>query len=435
MIPNGHRLTRTVGVVALPLVIGVMAVAGCGGGNDTVVSGNGVSPSTATATVPPPGAVSFSGRGPYATGWVTLDLNGMAVEVFYPASSGTSAEPAPITSRSSVTAYPEALRPVIEQAAPFLAFDLPVELYPTAAAADDGPFPVLLYSHGSDSHPAFSVGHLAHTASWGFVVAAPIHPGRDVARAVSRPGPGGTVDDGPAEGSDRDDLRATWAELRRRAGIPTDAMGAAIDTARLAVAGHGRGGEAALMVGVDGNLDGTPVATVIGQAPSGPVSTDPTPDGGSTDPTPNGGSTVDDSVRAIPALLIAGERDGVVGLITVNRTFGQLRDPRQLVVVANAGHNLFLDSCAPVRARGGLLTRAGAIVNFLGADAERRLTLGEDGCLDGYLDPDAAMSLSRHLNVAQLRWAFGIDPDHAALDAPFLTATFGSAVGPVEYAP
>jgi hypothetical protein len=60
------------------------------------------------------------------------------------------------------------------------------------------------------------------------------------------------------------------------------------------------------------------------------------------------------------------------------------------------------------------------------------LARGEDGCVEGYLDPQTGFDVTRHLTVAQLRWALGQDPGRASLEPTFLRDTFGTAIGVVE---
>jgi predicted dienelactone hydrolase len=413
----GHRPARSIGVAAMATLASFTLVA-CGGADPrdrSAPDARSGEPTTELAAQETtiPGGETFSGQGPYAAGWTSFDVGGVTVEVFYPVARDNIEGRLTVTSVSTVAAFPDTWAQIIEQAAPFLDLDLATEVYPGAPVASDGPFPAMLYSHGASSHPQFAVGHLAHTASWGFVVAAPSHPSRNLAAAIT-----GSGTDVPTD--DVTDLAATWTGLQERAADVGDPLHAAVATDLVALAGHSTGGAAALRLGADGRVDGTPVVTVISQAPTGPSIDSPSIDSPST---------------GVPVLLVVGRRDGVVGIAAAERTFEQLDPPRQLVVMANAGHNVFLDSCAPIRAQGGLLARAGAFVNVLGPEAERLLALSEDGCTDGYLDPGVGMALSRHLVVAQLRWAFGIDSSHAALDPSFLSATFGPAVDSVEFTP
>ena len=129
-------------------------------------------------------------------------------------------------------------------------------------------------------------------------------------------------------------------------------------------------------------------------------------------------------------LYLAGERDGVIPLEAVRAVFDWLAPPKELVVVANAGHNPFLDICAPIAAQGGLVANAGELAE--NPAIVPLLRLGEDGCTEGYLDPALGYPLIDHTTVAWLRWAFGQDEGTAAISPEFLEATFPEATGPVE---
>jgi predicted dienelactone hydrolase len=84
------------------------------------------------------------------------------------------------------------------------------------SARDSGPFPVLLFSHGSGGTPWQSTFLTAHLASHGFVVIAPTHPGN-------------TLKDCPAACLPLDNI-AREAFLDSAANRPTD-VSAALDQA------------------------------------------------------------------------------------------------------------------------------------------------------------------------------------------------------------
>ena len=53
-----------------------------------------------------------------------------------------------------------------------------------APSQEAGPFPIVIFSHGSGGQPQFYSFFAKHLASWGFVVAAPSHPGNTSADCV-----------------------------------------------------------------------------------------------------------------------------------------------------------------------------------------------------------------------------------------------------------
>jgi predicted dienelactone hydrolase len=413
-----RRLLAT--AAALAVLVGA-----CSSGGDDASTGGDANPGGATEAV----ATDYSAFGPYEVGRTTLDLDGVEVTVLYPVTTEGAAQGTAVTSISSAVAFPEAFREVVVEAAPFLVQELPVDLYDDAPVADDGPFPVLLYSHGAGGHPSFYINTMAHSASWGYVVAAPDHPSRNLAAGV------GAVPD-ELTSTDTEDLVATVEALNAANADSSDLLYEAVDTAQLAAAGHSAGGGASARLALEGEVAGSRLATIIGQAPSPPVSLSAViGDADATEEERNatlaaalGELTPPD----LPVLLVAGERDAVIPLGRIQATYDWLGTPKQLVVLANAGHNPVLDVCAPIREQGGLVALAGGLADAFGPGVAGLLARGEDGCVEGYLDPQAGFDVTRHLTVAQLRWVFGTDPTRASLEPAFLTATFGDAIGPVE---
>jgi predicted dienelactone hydrolase len=397
--------------------------AACSGG-DNPDSDAAAGTGDADATV----GIDYSAFGPFSVGWRSIDVGGVEVEVLYPVDTDRAAEGERVESISSALAFPESLRTVITEAAPFLIQELPVDVYLDAPVAADGPFGVVLYSHGASGHPSYYINTLAHTASWGYVVAAPNHPSRNLAAAATGSGADATT-------TDVEDLTNTVEALNAINADPDDPLHLAVDTERLAAAGHSAGGGAISRMAMAGDVAGSRLSTIIGQAPAPPVRLSTLVD---ADATPEQRQAAIDAALGeqtppdLPVLLVAGERDGVIPLAIVEANYRWLATPKQLVVMANTGHNPVLDVCATIRAQGGLTEAAGGLAQAFGPDIERLLALGEDGCVEGFLEPEAGYAVTRHLTVAQVRWAFGQDPGRASLDQAFLVATFGDAIGPVQ---
>lgn len=418
-----HYRSRAAVAVAALMALVMLAAACSSDDNATGDAAAGTSDTAADASV----GIDYSAFGPFSVGWRSIEVEGVEVEVLYPVDTGRAAEGERVESISSALAFPESLRAVITESAPFLIQELPVDVYRDAPVAADGPFGVVLYSHGASGHPSYYINTLAHTASWGYVVAAPNHPSRNLAAAAT----GGGAD---AATTDVEDLTNTVEALNAINADPNDPLHLAVDTERLAAAGHSAGGGAISRMAMAGDVAGTRLSTIIGQAPAPPVRLSTLVDPDATDEERE--AALNEALGAqtppdLPVLLVAGERDGVIPLATVEANYQWLTTPKQLVVMANTGHNPVLDVCATIRAQGGLTAAAGGLVQAFGPDIERLLVLGEDGCVDGFLEPEAGYAVTRHLTVAQVRWAFGQDPGRASLDQTFLVATFGDAIGPV----
>jgi predicted dienelactone hydrolase len=389
---------RRRGVAALGLVAALaLAVAACSSGGS---SGSKDGAPSTTATAAP---VDYSGPGPYPVGTAKLSLaDGQAVYLYYPADPARLGEGTPVTGYSSADAFPDAFKAL---APPKLIQQIPLDATLGAPVAD-GPFPLVLFSHGFASYPEYTANHLAHLASWGIFTAAPDHLSRNLTAAFL-----GKVVQGDA---DVNDLRATLRLVRTQAAAGGTFAGA-IDFDQIAAEGHSAGGSAAAQF-----LNDPEVKTFIGQAPASPL--DISSSGGIDDAAlaqAYAGSTPPQK----PSMIIAGERDGIIPLASITAEYQWLAQPKRFAVLANAGHNAFTDLCAPIRAQGGL--------SQLTADFPAGATLfrlGEDGCTDGFADPAATYKLIDHLTVAQLRWVFGLDPSDASLTPEYVNGLFPGAL-------
>jgi dienelactone hydrolase len=269
----------------------------------------------------------------------------------------------------------------------------------------------VLFSHGFGGFPEYDAGHLSHLASWGFVVAAPDHTSRDLAAVAT-----GTVGAGD---DDVVDLRETL-ELLRTEAAEGGRFAGAVDFDRIAAEGHSAGGGAAAEL-----LDDPEIDTFIGQAPVPPFVLRSSEE---VDQAALSAGYADTAPPQKPSMIVTGDRDGIVEVAGVDTLYAWLAPPKRYAVLANAGHNAFLDICEPIRAQGGLS-------QFLDTfpPAAVLVRLGEDGCTDGYADPAATYRVVDHLTVAQLRWVFGLDPSDASLTAEYLDALFPGALARYEF--
>jgi predicted dienelactone hydrolase len=204
------------------------------------------------------------------------------------------------------------------------------------AAKSGGPFPLVIFSHGSGGQPNSQTFLTEHLASWGYVVAAPPHLGN-------------TSDDCVICGIDviirsagqrLDDVPFVLDEmLALRDG--DHPLGAIIDGERTAIAGHSFGGWTTIFVAADGRFN-----AAIALAPGQPL------------------LALEPARKvSVPLLIIAGEKDEIVNPDDV-RT---LRDaippatPLTYVSYPEGRHLTFIDNClgcteALTEARGHELT-------------------------------------------------------------------------------
>ena len=348
-------------------------------------------------------AVDYSKPGPYPVGTTTFTLGDRIVYMFYPADAARLGEGTPITSYSSADAFPPALRAAVPAA---LLQQVPLDATKDAPIATDGPFPVVIHSHGFGGYPEFTSNHLAHLASWGFVSAAPDHLERDLAaNSLGRVVRGET---------DVDDLRHTLEHLQ--ADNASGPFAGSMNLDQLAAEGHSAGGSAAGKFAYD-----PAVKTFIGQAPGAPLHL-----------SMDGTTTTADQITAAyaaqtppdkPSMLLAGELDGVIPLASVSAEYDWLHAPKRFLVLAGAGHNAFTDICKPIREGGGLMQYSGKL-----PAPDSLLRLGEDGCTPDNLDPDTGYAVINHMTVAQLRHVFGIDTSDASLAPSYVESLFPGAI-------
>lgn len=376
------------------LAVVALVAAACGDGDD---SGGGDGADATTTTEDPAEQLAddpaYRGPGPYEVGLTELSLPDRPVAVFYPADDGATDGVDEVTYSQL-----EALPPALAEAAPGLLPEgtdpdvLTVEIDGVGAdvaASPDGPFPVVVFSHGFGSFRLDASALLAGIASWGFVVAAPQHIERDRAALVSD-----TVTSDTA--TDVQVLVDTVALV----GDATGPLEGLADTERVGAVGHSAGGRAALTA-----LSEPEVDVAVGWAAAG-RGEGPAPD----EPTMN----------------IAARVDVLVPLEEVEATYDELAPPKRLVVIDGAGHNSFTDICVSVKEGNDLI----GLAEDIGFPIPENLAAGAtDGCEEGSIDTMLGWEVTQHFTVAQLRAALGVDDPAVGL-GPDVVESFDV---PIEY--
>lgn len=302
---------------------------------------------------------AYAEPGPYVAGVRTLDLDGVLVEVWYPADA--SAASMPLDEYDMRDALPPEMRARI-------AADEPTrftsDAHRDAPASAEGPFPLVFFSHGLGGFRQQSSFLTAHLASWGFVVAAPEHAERNLAAVLA--------DDGLSDEA-IPQIRAALAALSEDTAL--------VDPSRLALVGHSAGGGAiAALVDADDFDAQVWVSLASIAAPRAPVQ----------------------------GLLMGGDNDLIAVPETVLRTFEDIEhDDKRYVSIGGAGHLAFSDICTIGRDRGGVLQ----IARDSGIEiSDLVVTLATDGCRDTDLPAETAWPIIRHLTTATLRSALQGDP-------------------------
>ena len=268
-------------------------------------------------------------RGPWAVGARTVTIGGLPVEVWYPAAEGSAAgvEPKvydirPALPASQVGLIPDADNPWLPcDCAP----DLPLDTV-------HGPYPVVVFIHGTASFRMQSLSHVTHWASRGFVVVAADHPGLKLADMLALACPDDVASGERDLGADVDlllaDLAAPGADLAFLDGH--------IDLERIGLTGHSAGGAATA------ELAGRPgIRVAIPMSSSTPIE----PDSG-----------------AELALFLGGSADGIVEASATTKAYEEsIGLARELAILEGASHLTFSDICRLENAAGeDLLTTAEA---------------------------------------------------------------------------
>lgn len=260
-----------------------------------------------------PNPTDLARRGPWPVGARTVPIGSLTAEVWYPAAPGSDVGRA--TDRydirehlpaSEAAKIPDADNPW--QACNCVR-DLPID---TA----HGPFPVVLFVHGTASFRHQSLNQVTHWASRGFVVVAADHPGLELddllAMACGGSAPAQTLS------GDLDQMIEALGKTSGELGF----LAGRIDTTRIAVAGHSAGAGAAAAAATKPG-----VRVVISMAGNR-------------------------ATTSASSLYLGGLIDGVVSWGQVKTAYQGATKPRRLVGIANGGHLAFSDLCQTKNASG-----------------------------------------------------------------------------------
>ncbi len=376
-------------------VLATLALVALGCSTDDGAEGNSAT-TTTEATAPPENLAddpAYQGPGPYEVGLTELSLPDREVAVFYPAADGATDEVDDAT-YSQLDALPEDLA----AAAPaLLPEDVDTDVLTVTidgvgvdvGASTDGPFPLVLFSHGFGSFRLDASTLLAGIASWGFVVAAPQHIERDRAALVTD-----SVVREPAT-----DVQVLLDTIELVGGADGQLEGLA-DTASVGAVGHSAGGRAALTALSEPEID-----VAVGWAAAGRGEVE---------------------VVEKPSMNIAAVIDVLIPLEQIEGTYEELAAPKRLVVIDGAGHNSFTDICASVREGNDLI----GLATSIGFPIPENLAAGAtDGCEEGAIDTDLGWRITQHFTVAELRHALGVDSEPVGL-GPGVVDTFDA---PIDY--
>lgn len=304
--------------LALAATIALLAAACSSEESDTAAASDDTTttaaPSTTAAPTPEELAAELESPGGYAVGKTSVEVTGargrvLPVDVWYPADPGdaTGATPA---------AYP------------FPGLEVPSETALADVPVAEGPFPLVVYSHGNGGLRYVSAFLTEHLASHGFVVMAPDHVGNTAIDAFA-----GTSTDRAQVALDRPADVSAVIDAVLAGGPGLQDVTPQVDAEEIGVIGHSFGGLTALtMASGFGEVPADErVDAVVGMAAAS--------------------MALDDAALAaidVPTLLLSGTADETVPVAENTERPWELVRGRPLVRadVADAGHQSFTDVCS-----------------------------------------------------------------------------------------
>jgi dienelactone hydrolase len=373
-------------------------------------------PATTAAPVTP---TDYTGRGPYSVGHTTLALDDRTVEVFYPADAGAVVTATSYEGYSTDLAFPEAIRAVVPRPL-VVQIDLD-DVSADPAISPDGPFPVVVRSHGDVDSPLYHSRTSAHLASWGFVVALPEH----VERGFGSYFLPGSVPDRP--GYDSLDTVQTLDLLVSLNQDETSILHDGVDTGRVGLAGFSQGGRTVVRPEL-----ATLASAIVLYAPS-PFDDDL--DEGDVRVLAEAAQLplVDEHLSRfeapnVPTLIISGGDDVAVPEAWVHSIGAWIGAPAMAAEIVGGGHQLVRDVCLPIQAMGGMEQFGDQLAPLSSTD----IALLENGCTPDSIDAVRGYEIVNHLTAAFLLDAMGLADAGQSLVADYLSERFPDDVRLVD---
>jgi predicted dienelactone hydrolase len=315
-------------------------------------------------------------------------IDGVTTEIWYPAKWGSDAGVEPLTYDIRY-ALPESEQGKIsDDKNPLQRCDCYPEL---PIDADNGPYPVVVFIHGTASWRSQSLTQTIHWASRGFVVVSSDHAGlwlRDTLALVCQQ---------PAASQDLSgDTDVVLAALANPTG-ELEFLADRIDLTRVGISGHSAGGNAAAS-----QADKPGVRVSIPMASGQPVQGSP---------------------ALASSLLLGGLADGVVNYSSTQTGYDGSPAPKRLVGIENAGHLVFSDICELTNDDGQDILEVAVEAGVCGAQLAGFLF----DCNPDFIDAAVSIPIVNHATTAVLEQVLKCSEE------PDLFAGFADRPGVAEY--
>lgn len=379
---------RSFPLIAFMAALIVMLVAGCSSSSSSSSSSPSADASSTTAPGRP--VAVYAKAGPYASGVTTLTIGDRQTEVWYPvAKRDTVGKTKDVYEIAKW--LPQGLQDLVASKGVKAPFE--TDAYRDVPVSTKGPFPTVVFAHGFGGYRDQSTFLTTHLASWGFVVVSPDFLERGLGAQLGAP---------PATPrTEADVIGASLAALRAESAASDTVLSASVDPkADIAITGHSAGGRTAITYGAQPDvITYIPLAGAAGAFRDQPAATPP---------------------QGKSSLYVAGANDTVIPPAGIESYFETVPTPKRLVVIDGVGHlNAMSDICEIGTGGGGVVKLA----QDAGLPVPENLArLGTDGCFEPNTPSREVWPITRHFEVAQLRWAFGIDKQPVGLQPSIVKA-------------
>ncbi len=308
-----------------------------------------------------PGDTSL--QGPWPVGVRTVDIDGLTVEVWYPATPGTDGGVDPVVYDIRDALPDSEVGKVSDEMNPWQPCDCYRDL-PIDSA--NGPFPGVVFVHGTAGFRSQSLEFMTHWASRGFIVMSADHPGlwlKDLLGIV--------CGQGMVPQNLTGDVNKMVSAFQTQTG-GMDFLAGSADGGRIAMSGHSAGGGA--IEGFGG------VAQVLIPMASGGVSA---------------GATLQST------LVLGAQDDMVVAYGNTKSGYDSSPAPKRLVGIAGTGHLAFSSLCSLQNEQGMDFLEIAEAAGVCGA----QLAGGLFDCEDAYIDDEISWAISKYTSSAALESA------------------------------